>query len=244
MRRRSILTTLLTASLAVSGLAVGLAPTSVAAASPRTTGLAAGNPFCQNLGVKYQASAGAQMFCFGVQRNGAQKLPLAASTPGNVNAANLAEDVSPSGIRGYGQSETSIAASGKYVVEAWNDSTQFFAACPSPSFKEEGTGLGFSADGGKTFTDLGGLPNLNCAADLYQGDPSVAAYTAGGSTYFYISSLFNSPTGLDASFIALDACKAAGSGTTATLSCGQPVTVASSSACAHAHRRRPDLQLP
>jgi len=30
----------------------------------------------------------------------------------NVNAADPAEDVSPSGVRGYGQSETSIAAIG------------------------------------------------------------------------------------------------------------------------------------
>ncbi len=34
------------------------------------TGLAAGNPFCKRLGVKYQASSGAQMFCFGAQKVG------------------------------------------------------------------------------------------------------------------------------------------------------------------------------
>ena len=104
-----------------------------------TTGLAAGNPFCKNLGVKYQASAGAQAFCFGVQRNGpaAAARPAAPASSTNVNAASLAEDVSPSGTRAYGQSETSVAATGQYVVEAWNDATAFFSPCPSPSSKEE-----------------------------------------------------------------------------------------------------------
>jgi hypothetical protein len=139
--------------------------------------------------------------------------------------------VSPSGVRAYGQSETSLAATGPYVVEAWNDSTSFFSTCPSPSFKEEGTGLGFSADGGKSFTDLGGLPNADCTVNIYEGDPSVVAYTAGGSSYFYISSLFDSPTGLGGSYIAMTACKVTGAGKAATLSCGQPITMASSSAC-------------
>ena len=173
-------------SLAASGLATALTAASAGAAAGRTTGSAAGNPFCKNLGVKYLASAGAQSFCFGVQRNGAAPaLRSAAPTVStNVNAANLAEDVSPSGVRAYGQSETSVAATGQYVVEAWNDATSFVSPCPSPSSKEEGTGLGFSANGGKSFTDLGGLPNSNCTANLYEGDPSVIAYTAGGSRYF------------------------------------------------------------
>ena len=203
-----------------------------------TTGLAAGNPFCKNLGVKYQASAGAQAFCFGVQRNGpaAAARPAAPASSTNVNAASLAEDVSPSGTRAYGQSETSVAATGQYVVEAWNDATAFFSPCPSPSSKEELTGLGFSANGGKSFTDLGGLPNSNCAANLYEGDPSVIAYNAGGSRYFYISSLFDSPTGLGGSYIAMDACKVTGTGTAATLHCGQPVILASSSLCTKIRR--------
>jgi hypothetical protein len=224
---------IVSASLVASGLATALTAVGADAATGRTPGSAVGNPFCKNLGVKYQASAGAQSFCFGVQRNGpAPALRSAAPTVStNVNAANLAEDVSPSGVRAYGQSETSVAATGQYVVEAWNDATTFFSPCPSPSFKEEATGLGFSANGGKSFTDLGGLPNSNCAANLYEGDPSVAAYTAGGSSYFYISSLFDSPTGLGGSYIAMDACKVTGTGTAATLSCGQPVILASSSLC-------------
>ena len=120
-----------------------------------------------------------------------------AGAPRNVDAASFAEDVTPpAGVQADGQSETSIAASGPYVAEAWNDATGFFAPCPSPMAKEEGTGFGFSANGGKSFADLGGLPNARCHKDLYEGDPSVAAYRVGGSTYFYFSSLFDSPTGL------------------------------------------------
>jgi hypothetical protein len=232
------------ATLPLIGLAItsgGAVPAGATAnhsahvASTHTTGLAAGNPFCQRLGKRYQASAGAHMFCFGSQPNGpaAGHAPAArsAGSSSNVDAASFAEDVSPAGVQADGQSETSIAASGPYVVEAWNDSTGFLASCPSPMAKEELTGFGFSANGGKSFTDLGGLPNAQCQKDLFEGDPSVAAYQVGGSTYFYISSLFNSPTGLGLSKIAMDACKVVGSGPGATLSCGQPITVANSTQC-------------
>src|SRR5260370_6535038 len=97
--------------------------------------------------------------------------------------------------------------------------------------KEELTGFGLSSNGGKTFTDLGGLTNNRCAKDVYEGDPSVAAYTVGGSTYFYVSSLFDPPTGNGPSRVALDACKVVGSGSAATLSCGQPIIIGSSSQC-------------
>src|SRR2546429_9883376 len=69
----------------------------------------------------------------------------------NVDAANPQEDISPAGVSAHGQSETSIAAAGPYVVEAWNDATGFVSACGAPANKEELTGFGFSADGGKTF---------------------------------------------------------------------------------------------
>jgi hypothetical protein len=231
--RKFSLFVIVSLAFAMVAAALTAGATGAAAAATRATGSAAGNPFCKNLGVKYQASAGAQAFCFGIQRNGpaAVRVPAAAAVSTNVNAANLAEDVSSAGVRAYGQSETSVAATGSYVVEAWNDSTSFFSACPSPSAKEEGTGLAFSVNGGKSFTDLGGLPNANCAADIYEGDPSVIAYSVGGSSYFYISSLFDAPTGLGPSYIAMDACKVTGTGSTATLSCGQPVILGSSSLC-------------
>src|SRR5690348_8987321 len=198
------------ATLPLIGLAInggGAVPAGAAsarhsahAASTRTTGLAAGNPFCKGLGKHYLASSGAYMFCFGPQPNGpaAGHAPAgrSAGAPRNVDAASFAEDVSPAGVRADGQSETSVAASGPFVAEEWNDSTTFFSPCPSPMAKEEGSGFGFSANGGTSFTDLGGLPNAQCNKDLLEGDPSVAAYRVGGSTYFYFASLFNSPTGL------------------------------------------------
>lgn len=212
------------------------APRAAHGASVRTTGVAAGNPFCKRLGKRYLASSGARMFCFGPRahvQTHATPFPgkLAPGAPSNVDAASFAEDVSPSGVQADGQSETSIAASGPFVVEAWNDATGFFSSCSSPMGKEELTGIGFSANGGKSFQDLGGLPNSRCNKDLYEGDPSVAAYTVGGSTYFYISSLFDSPTGLGLSRVAMDACKVVGSGSGATLSCGQPIVVGSSTQC-------------
>ena len=198
------------------------------------TGLAAGNPFCKRLGVKYQASSGAQMFCFGAQKVGTVQpgaVGAVAGAPRNVNAASFREDVSPAGVRGFGQSETSIAASGQFVVEAWNDSTGFFSRCGNKRFKEEGTGIGFSVNGGRTFTDLGGLRNPGCKARLYSGDPSVAAYRVGGHTYFYVSSLYLPFSGLGQTHIAFDVCEVMGSGSTARLHCGNPIVAASSTQC-------------
>jgi len=241
MRRRlwlSAAATLPLIGLVITGGGAGAAsvPHSAHAAGLRTTGLAAGNPFCkQLLGKSIWASAGAHMFCFGRQPNGPAPghVPArqSAGTSSNVDAASFAEDVSPAGARAYGQSETSIAASGPYVAEEWNDATSFLSPCPSPMAKEEGSGFGFSANGGKSFTDLGGLPNAACNKDLLEGDPSVAAYRVGGSTYFYFASLFNSPTGLGLSKVAMNACKVVGSGPGATLSCGQPITVGNSTQC-------------
>jgi len=138
--------------------------------------------------------------------------------------------VTPSGVQVHGQSETSVASAGPYVVEAWNDGTGFFAPCGSPQNKEELTGFGFSTDGGKTFTDLGVLPNSNCANSLTEGDPSVEAYTVGGSTYFYISSIFI-PFSVPENALSVTACKVNGSGATATLACSQPIVAAISSDC-------------
>ena len=211
------------------------ASAATAAASPPTTKSA----FCDNLGKHYQASAGAQMYCFGVQQSGTGQLsPNKSKSFGtNVNAASFSEDIAPSGVRAYGQSEVSVAGIGPYVVEAWNDASAFFSSCGSAMYKEEATGLAFSSDGGKSFTDLGGLPNANCNVALYGGDPSIEAWQVGGATYFYISSLYNpvfSPGGPppDArSFIAMDACKVSGTGASASLVCSNPIIIAASSLC-------------
>jgi hypothetical protein len=214
-------------SVAVLILALMSAPASA------QTQFSSKSAFCSQLGKTIQASSGAQMYCFGPQKNGPthQFVPSLANRRllPNVDAANPAEDRTGSGAYIGGQSETSIAASGNYVVEAWNDGTGFFEACGAPMYKEELTGYAFSSDGGKTFTDYGGLPNNNCSTGTrWEGDPSVGVYTNSGFTTFYISSLFAcSPavgcpnSGLA---VAVSACQVTGN----TLTCGQPTIVATS----------------
>lgn len=188
---------------------------------------ASNNPFCARIDHNIEVSSGARTYCFGPQASSSSQVKTSSSSTfgTNVNAANPREDITPNGTRAYGQSETSIAGNATYVVEAWNDSTGFFAPCPSPMFKEELTGLGFSANGGLSFKDLGGLRN-NCATGFkYFGDPTVETWQPGGTTYFYIGSLYiNGVTGQ--SDLAIDACKVSGTGSSATLSCSLPIIVA------------------
>lgn len=199
------------------------------------------HPFCKALATgKVHASSGAHMWCFGPQLNGPSasfnqileplSLPATGFLSNNVDAASLSEDITTNGERGSGQSETSIAASGSYVLEGWNDSTGFFASCPSPQNKEELSGFGFSSNKGKTFTDLGGPPNSDCNNFRYQGDPAIEAYVVGGVTYFYYASLFPSLTGTSFNAIAMTACQVQ-PGSPATLSCSQPIIAAASSQC-------------
>jgi hypothetical protein len=205
------------------------------------------NPTCKNIfnptknpSGKIHASSGAQMACFGPQIAGSAgsllKLPTPTSaTSGsakghpfssNVDAANPPEDQT-NGTQAYGQSETSIAAAGNYVVEAWNDATGFFAPLCSPNFKDQLTGFGFSSDGGNTFTDLGGLPNVNCSTSVFEGDPSVEVYQTGGNTYFYVSSLFfDANSDSLALKIAMDVCRVV-AGSSVSLSCDpNPIIIA------------------
>jgi len=216
-------------------------PQGTAPGAAARTGLAAGVPFCKKLAKgQFQASLGVNMYCFGPRRGRgpgrpAGSLPIRqVATPHNVDAGNPAEDVSPAGVPAEGQAETSIAAAGPYVVEAWNDATSFFVPCPSPMYKEEGTGFGFSANGGRSFTDLGGPPNRGCKNYLYWGDPSVVAYQAGGHTYFYVSSIYLPQPALF-SFrpdkVAMAVCTVLGRAAKARLSCSQPVIQASSTQC-------------
>ena len=202
------------------------------AASPKAS--TNSNPFCSRLGKSIQASQGAQEWCFGPQANGPSSHTASPNNPSfgsNVDAANPREDRTPSGAEIYGQSEVSVAGIGPYVVEAWNDATGFFAPCPSPLNKEELTGYGFSANGGHSFVDEGGLPNANCAKDVLFGDPSVETWKSGGSAYFYISSLYDNPSFTGLSFLAINACKASGTSSTASISCSQPIIAATSTQC-------------
>jgi len=192
------------------------------------------NPYPQQ--PRIAASSGAQMYCFGSSGgfNRPQKRPTflsqALAVGGNVDAANPSEDIAPNGTYAYGQSETSLASIDNNVVEAWNDSTGFFSASCSPSYKDQLTGYGLSTDGGKHFTDLGGLPNPACATSSFNGDPFVEAYKdpATGNDIFYIGSLYGrnsdgtNPYGL---LLALDACRVAGS----YLTCNGPFVIATNS---------------
>jgi hypothetical protein len=211
-----------------------LRPFAVHAVS-KTVSPAKRNALCNRLGVSLHASSGAEIYC----NKGHTSIKSAtktitgniASFGTNVDAATPSEDRSPAGVQAVGQSETSIAGIDSYVVEAWNDSTGFFAPCPSPMSKEEATGYGFSTNSGKSFVDEGGLPNANCANDLYFGDPSVEAWHSGNSDYFYISSLYDSFSWDTPSYMALTACQVTGTGGAAQLHCSQPVIAATNTQC-------------
>ncbi len=221
-------------SAAVAGPA-NAAANSTGAATPSNyfqPGIQRGVAFCKKLqNGTLHASAGANGFCFGPQQNGqAGNAAVFGGLPavteyGNVDAANPQEDIAPNGTVAYGQSETSTAAVGNDVMEAWNDSTGFFAACPSPGNKEELTGIGFSSNSGRTFTDLGAPPNRGCAYRRLSGDPSVEAWAPGGFATFYVSSIYAGAAAIND--IAINACQAVGT----SVSCGQPVIAASSQDC-------------
>lgn len=215
-------------------VALGLLPLSAAVNVPAAS---AANSFCAELGHGINASSGAHMYC-DYQASAHPIAPRGRAAPpqaqipaehnnqngqqqfgNNVNSANPQEDQTSATVQAYGQSETSIAAIGPYVVHAWNDASGFFATCPSAMFKEQLTGYGFSSNGGQTFTDMGGLPN-DCAVANFFGDPSVETWQKGGKTYFYISSLYITNGG--ESDIAMDACVVGGSGGSAALSCQRP----------------------
>lgn len=218
-----------------------LRPRTAYAAGQTLASAANTHPLCSKIGTSIWASTAVRMWCNPPRPTGSSNIKtLTTSASGsNIDAADPAEDVSPSGVRGFGQSETSIAAIGPYVVEAWNDVTGLALnlPCPSPMNKQEGTGYGFSADGGTSFSDEGGLPNAQCTNHKLIGDPSVEAWSSGGSAYFYVSSLYfpifsaSGPPTDGRAFIAINACKASGTGAAASITCSQPIIAAASTQC-------------
>ena len=98
----------------------------------------------------------------------------------NVDAADPQEDTAG------GQSEEAIAAaSGGRVMVDWNDITGVMF--PPTTRAGSGTGVGYSTDGGKHFTDLVGLPNPN-PDQTWSGDPGVVAID--GGAHYILSSLY------------------------------------------------------
>src|SRR5437016_8607689 len=106
VNRKSILSVLIAFTLVVAfagGVFLRGSATHAAHAASATT---TKSEFCSKLGKTIQASSGAQMYCFGVQSNGASShsRPAIKSFGPNVNAADPNEDISPSGVRAHGQS--------------------------------------------------------------------------------------------------------------------------------------------
>ena len=98
----------------------------------------------------------------------------------NVDAADPQEDTAG------GQSEEAIAAaSGGRVMVDWNDITGVMF--PPTTRAGSGTGVGYSTDGGRHFTDLVGLPNPN-PDQTWSGDPGVVSID--GGAHYILSSLY------------------------------------------------------
>jgi len=132
-------------------------------------------------------SMGGKMWYYGPPPgNVAFPKPTGKSAYPNVDAASTSEDLTG------GQAETAIAAAGSKVMAAWNDGTGFFVF-PSTQLQASLTGVGFSRDGGATFTDLVGLPNNNPNQQWF-GDPTVVAVDNGA--FFIVGSLYQ-PVGSD-----------------------------------------------
>jgi hypothetical protein len=126
-------------------------------------------------------SQGARMWFERPQAAGDQPRSLALPKFGtNVDANDPNRDFAA------GQSETAIAAAGDHVLVAWNDATSFVFT-DSTLRRASGTGVGYSADGAKTFTDLIGLPNSD-RNEVWQGDPSIVSL--GDGKHFIVGSLY------------------------------------------------------
>ncbi len=122
---------------------------------------------------------------------GAVNTPLAAqSIPTNVRANNPAGD----GLNA-GQSEEDIIAWGDYLLAGWNDGQGFLAP-------GNGQGVGYSTDGGLTWTDAGNPPvPAGYPAWEWTSDPLVAVNERTGT--FYYCGLADATAGTNAIGIAI-----------------------------------------
>jgi hypothetical protein len=127
-------------------------------------------------------SQGARAWLLGAQLPDGEfgRLAPTPSFGSNVDANDPTQDLLG------GQSETAIAAAGAgRVMTAWNDAT-FFLSTTSTDLTSSGTGVGYSNDGGATFTDLTGIPNDN-PNQQWSGDPTVVAID---DHHFIVGSLY------------------------------------------------------
>jgi hypothetical protein len=183
---RGKLAVLVSATVLLVAMSVAAAGSS--GASPKPTRPEGGPDLSSCHSVKYgtvkinndcMLSSGGRMFFDGPNGSAQASTGATPSIGTNVDAADPTEDVAG------GQSETSIGAAGSLVLAAWNDASVFFVG-DSKARNGQGTGVGFSSDGGLTFTDLQGLPN-NISYQRWFGDPTVVAID---STHFVVGSLY------------------------------------------------------
>src|SRR5712691_6767010 len=135
-----VATLVIAITLAIPLAFLTMRPQVAHAAAAQATSHTKNNPICAQNGKTIKLSQGGQMWCNPPTSPSSMSVRSSSSNPSfgsNVDAANPKEDVTPSGVQIHGQSETSVASAGPYVVEAWNDGTGFFAPCGSPMNKEE-----------------------------------------------------------------------------------------------------------
>ena len=164
---------------------VGVLTASTAAMAPSPSVASYSSGFRQwvadHIGDTRRLSLGAKSWLLGPEPV-AGRTVQAASNPSfgtNVNANDPSRDLAA------GQSETAVAAASGRVLVAWNDATGFLFN-DSTQVRASMIGVGFSNDGGASFTDLLGLPNDN-PHQQWAGDPSVAAL---GRSNFIVGGLY------------------------------------------------------
>ena len=114
-------------------------------------------------------------------------MELAAGPGGVPSVSDPALDFLTSVVEGFTQSETSTAWCGNSVVVGYNDSGAFMrTAAVNPLAASSFNGISVSANGGRTYKDLGFLNPGSNPANFLEGDPVVFCSSA---TQFYYSSL-------------------------------------------------------
>ena len=112
---------------------------------------------------------------------------LAAGAGGVPRVSDPALDFLTSVLEGFTQSETSTAWCGNSVVVGYNDSGAFMrTAAVNPTAASSFNGISVSANGGRTYRDIGFLNPGSNPANFLEGDPVVFCSSA---TQFYYSSL-------------------------------------------------------
>lgn len=121
----------------------------------------------------------------------AAKNPHTVWQPWNlIPVSNVALDPAS---QGYTQNTTSTAWCGNAVVVGYEDSGAFLRSDPSQAFGVPVTlnGVSFSANAGKTFTDVGFLTPGSFFANALLGDPSLTCTSA---SHFQYASILNTTT--------------------------------------------------